>query len=146
MKVIDGMHRLSAAIRRDEKLIDIRFFDGTEAEAVVLSVELNSAHGLPLSLADRTAAANRIMIMQEQWSDSRIAAVVGLSASTVGEVRRRSTVQNIQLVGSVGRDGRVRPRDGARGRLHEGSDAAVHGCRQDPVAVADDLRPGCRIA
>lgn len=116
MRVIDGMHRLQAARMRGDDVISVLFFDGQEADAFVLAVELNQAHGLPLSRADRRAAAQRIMESHPEWSDRRIAAATGLSAATVGRIRRCSSVQTEQLNIRVGRDGRVRPRDGAEGR------------------------------
>ncbi|MFI9588362.1 hypothetical protein ACIHCQ_42790 [Streptomyces sp. NPDC052236] len=116
MRVVDGIHRLRAAILRGDEFVDVKFFDGTEADAFVMAVELNSTHGLPLSLADRKAAAARIMSTHPQWSDRRIARTVGLSANTVGAIRRRSTLQNEQLNARVGSDGRVRPCNGAEGR------------------------------
>jgi hypothetical protein len=60
MCVIDGMHRLRAAELRGDKTIAVRFFDGDDDAAFVLAVQANIAHGLPLSFADREAAAVRI--------------------------------------------------------------------------------------
>jgi hypothetical protein len=68
MRVIDGMHRLHAAARKGQREIAVRFFDGSEAEAFVLAVELNISHGLPLSLADRKAAAGRILAAHAGWA------------------------------------------------------------------------------
>lgn len=116
MHVIDGAHRLRAAILRGDDLIEVKFFDGTDADAFVVAVEMNGEHGLPLSLADRTAAAARIVDSHPLWSDRRIAKVVSLAGSTVGAIRRRSTAQNEQLNTNVGSDGRVRPRNGGGGR------------------------------
>jgi ParB-like chromosome segregation protein Spo0J len=62
MQVIDGMHRLNAAILRGEKTIRARFFEGATAQAFVLAVQSNIAHGLPLTTADREAAAARIIL------------------------------------------------------------------------------------
>jgi hypothetical protein len=45
-----------------------RFYDGTEVGEFVLAVKVNSAHGLPLPLAHRTAAAARIAASHPQWS------------------------------------------------------------------------------
>lgn len=120
MRVIDGAHRLRAALLRGDDHVMVRYFDGAEADAFVLAVQLNSEHGLPLSLSDRKAAAARIVASHPQWSDRRIAEVVGLAANTVGAVRQRSTAQNEQPNASIGRDGRVRPRNGAEGRLRAG--------------------------
>src|SRR4051812_33876066 len=120
MRVIDGMHRLAAAKLRGDRTIEVRFFDGTESEAFVLGVQTNIAHGRPVSPADRTRAAERIVASHAAWSDRTIAAAVGLGARTVGEIRRRVEARgDIPREGRVriGRDGRVRPVDGAEGRL-----------------------------
>ena len=118
MRVIDGSHRLAAALLRGEEVIEVQFFDGSEQEAFVLAVQTNIAHGLPLSLADRTQAAERIIGSHPAWSDRAVAVVTGLSARTVGNVRRRSSVGGGERVRArTGRDGRVRPLDKAEGRL-----------------------------
>jgi ParB-like chromosome segregation protein Spo0J len=118
MRVIDGNHRLGAALLRGDELIEVRFFDGSEQEAFVLAVQTNIAHGLPLSLADRTRAAERIIASHPNWSDRAIASVTGLGARTVGNVRRRSLVGvDDEVRARTGRDGRVRPLDNAEGRL-----------------------------
>lgn len=116
MDVIDGMHRLRAALLRGQADIDVQFFDGNLHDAFVLAVKANIAHGLPLSLADRTAAAARIISSHPQWSDRAIASAAGLTAKTVGTIRRRSTVADAQLNTRIGRDGRVRPLNTAEGR------------------------------
>nr|WP_051029080.1 ParB/RepB/Spo0J family partition protein [Nocardia takedensis] len=126
MTVIDGAHRYQAAIRRGSAAIGCRFFDGDPRSAFVLSVVLNSSHGLPLSLADRKAAARRILAEYGEWSDRRIAAAVGLSDKTVGAIRRteaggadrgRSTAENPRWARRpVGSDGVVRPMDCSAGR------------------------------
>jgi hypothetical protein len=116
MQVIDGFHRLQAAKLRGADEIDVRYFDGDEASSFVLAVRINIMHGLPLTLADRKAAAARITGMFPQWSDRMIASVTGLSAKTVATVRDSlnavhdsPNAENQQLDGRVGRDGRVRP-------------------------------------
>jgi uncharacterized protein YerC len=117
MRVIDGMHRLKAVRLRGEDTIDVEFFEGGEVEAFTLAVWLNITHGLPLSQADRTAAAKRLLQARPYWSDRRIAANAGLAAGTVASIRRRSTGQNEQLNARVGRDGRIRPLQATEGRL-----------------------------
>lgn len=116
MRVIDGMHRLRAAKLRGQQRIPVRFFDGTEAEAFILAVKSNIAHGLPLTLADRKRAAERIISLHPQWSDRMIAAVAGLAAGTVVEIRRKTGAGSAQEVARIGKDGRVRPINGAEGR------------------------------
>ncbi|WP_238412152.1 ParB/RepB/Spo0J family partition protein [Saccharothrix deserti] len=116
MRVVDGVHRLRAAVLRGGETIEVQFFDGTEDDAFLAAVAANLRHGLPLNRADRTAAAQRILHTHPEWSDRMIASAAGLSPSTVGELRRRSTDRAGHSNGRVGRDGRVRPLDGARRR------------------------------
>ncbi|WP_230425012.1 ParB/RepB/Spo0J family partition protein [Prauserella cavernicola] len=126
MKVIDGMHRLRAVGLRGHDEILVRYFEGSEAEAFVWAVHTNIAHGLPLTRADREAAAGRILRTHPDWSDRAIAATSGLSPATVGVLRHRSTGQISQLNTRVGRDGRVRPLNAAEGRRRAGEIIAKH--------------------
>ena len=116
MQVIDGMHRLSAAKLEGSQTIPAEFVDADEQNAFLLAVKANTDHGLPLSVADREAAAERILSWYPYWSDRAIAAIVGLAASTVGVIRERSTVQSQQLNTRLGRDGRLRPTSALDGR------------------------------
>lgn len=116
MQVIDGAHRLKAARLRGLDKIAVRFFDGDEANAFVLAVESNIAHGLPLAMADRKHAAGRIIASHPQWSDRKIASVTGISPGTVADIRRRTPGRPSAEHKRVGQDGRVRPVNGAEGR------------------------------
>ncbi|MEV6980306.1 ParB N-terminal domain-containing protein [Sphaerisporangium sp. NPDC051017] len=116
MRVIDGMHRLKAAELRDQREIDVRFFDGDEDEVFVLAVRANTKHGLPLTHADRTAAAERIIRSHPQWSDRMIAGSTGLSPKTVGGIRSRLTEELPRMDVRLGHDGRMRPVDSGEGR------------------------------
>ncbi|NQE91214.1 ParB N-terminal domain-containing protein [Nocardia terpenica] len=116
MRVIDGAHRLQAARAMKKRTIEVKFFDGTEADAFVLAVQANVAHGLPLSLAERKAAARRLIASHPGWSDRLIADAAGLSHKTVGALRRRSGGEVPHLNGRVGRDGRLRPLEIAEAR------------------------------
>jgi hypothetical protein len=115
MQVIDGAHRVKAALSRGDKAIAVRFFDGNADDAFVLAVNSNVTHGLPLSLADREAATTRILATHHWWSDRAIACAVGLSAKKVRALRR-STADGPQSNARLGRDGRVRPIDSSAGR------------------------------
>jgi ParB-like nuclease domain len=124
MRVIDGMHRLRAARLRSDEHIEVRFFDGSEQEAFVLGVKANITHGRPLSLLDRTTAAERIMVTHPAWSDRAIAAAAGIGARSVASLRRRLEAEAgdvDEVRARTGRDGRVRPLDSAEGRLRGGS-------------------------
>ncbi|MGW0522092.1 ParB and winged helix-turn-helix domain-containing protein [Crossiella sp. NPDC003009] len=117
MRVVDGVHRLQAARLRGTTDIAVRFFDGDEHESFVLAVRLNVRHGLPLSLADRIAAATRIMALYPHWSDRAIGVATGLSGKTVGKIRHRSTAEVPQSATRIGQDGRARPVNAVQGRL-----------------------------
>jgi len=108
MRVVDGMHRLRAAILRGDETVSIRFLECGESEVFATAVEMNVKHGLPLSLADRKAAACRILATNSQWSDRKIASITGLSHKTVGALRASAAGENPQLHGRIGRDGRIR--------------------------------------
>ncbi len=142
MRVIDGMHRVRAAVLRGEQQIEARFYDGTEADAFVLAVKVNRAHGLPLSLGDRKAAAARIIASHPQWSDRAIADVTALSHKTVGAIRRRPDGEFRQTDARISQDGRVRPLDAAAGRRRAAELLAAHpGASLRQVASVAGISP-----
>lgn len=116
MRLIDGAHRLEAARLRQRDMVAVRFFDGSDADAFALAVQANVAHGLPLTLTERKAAAARLMISHPHWSDRLIAKTTGLSHHTVGAQRKRATGQDAQLHRRIGIDGRHRSTGTAEGR------------------------------
>lgn len=120
MQVVDGVHRLRAARIRGADCVEVRFFDGTEAESFPLSVAINVAQGRPLSSTDRTAAVTRILASHPHWSDRGVAAIVGLSPQKVGHIRRRTLDPARQVPSRLGRDGRARPLNSARARTLAG--------------------------
>jgi hypothetical protein len=116
MQVIDGLHRYQAAKLRGDERISARFFQGDAADAFVLAVRANVAHGLPLSLADRRQAVARIIATHPHWSDRMIGTVAGLDPRTVADVRRSGgAAAEVQV--RIGQDGRARPVNGAQGRI-----------------------------
>jgi ParB-like chromosome segregation protein Spo0J len=117
MRVIDGMHRLHAARLKGQHEIAVEFFHGNRDEAFLRAVQENVAHGLPLSLAERRAAARRIIASHPQLSDRALATATGLAAKTIATLRRGSTADSPQLSARIGADGRLHPLDGSAGRL-----------------------------
>ncbi|MFI0480833.1 ParB N-terminal domain-containing protein [Actinomadura sp. 9N215] len=109
MRVIDGLHRVAAAKLRGESTMEAVLVDLDEREAFLLAVQANAEHGLPLTRADRNAAAERLITSYPGWSDRSIARTVGLAPGTVGAIRERSTGQIGQLNTRAGLDGRLRP-------------------------------------
>ncbi|MFF8193124.1 transcriptional regulator [Streptomyces bobili] len=138
LRVIDGMHRLLAAFIRGQEHIDVEFFEGSPEDAYLRAVEANVTHGLPLSLADRRAAASRIIASHPQMSDRAIARASGLGSKAVASIRRSSHSAGAQLNTRVGRDGRVRPLNSVEGRQR-----AAEVIAQNPGA---SLREVARLA
>lgn len=116
MRVIDGMHRLAAAALRGQHTIEAEFFAGSDDDAFIRAVQENITHGLPLTLADRKAAAARILTRRPELSDRAVAARTGLSGKTIAALRRRSTGELPQSSARIGADGRLRPLSSAEGR------------------------------
>jgi ParB-like chromosome segregation protein Spo0J len=118
MHVIDGAHRLRAAKLRGDLEIPAVFFSGCKADAFVLAVKSNITHGLSLSLNERKAAAKRIIMSHQQWSNRMIASVTGLAPATVAEMRDRCADREATENARIGQDGRVRPVNSAERRRH----------------------------
>ncbi|MEU9860029.1 transcriptional regulator [Streptomyces sp. NPDC047971] len=116
MRVVDGVHRLRAAQANGQIFIKVRYFDGDTTDADLLAVALNVSHGRPLSLEDRTAAAERIFASHPEWSDRAVASVAGLSARKVAEIRHNAAGTLLQPDRRIGLDGRSRPVDSTHGR------------------------------
>lgn len=117
MRVVDGMHRVAAATANGLTSVEVQYFDGADEEAFLRSVTANIAHGLPLSVADRKAAAERILRARRDLSDRSVAACTGLDAKTVATIRPRSTADSPQSDIRIGADGRAHPLDRTAERL-----------------------------
>jgi hypothetical protein len=115
-RVIDGVHRVRAAMLCGEQTIRARIYSGSLDDAFVLAVNLNAKHGLTLSRPERMNAAERILRSHGQWSDRMIAGITGLSAGTIRKLRQGSAESAAQPATRVGRDGRSRPVNSAAGR------------------------------
>jgi ParB-like chromosome segregation protein Spo0J len=118
MRVVDGRHRVLAAMLRSQEKIAARFVEGSAEDAFELGVRLNATHGLPLSVVDRRAAVARFLRSHPQWSNKAIATVVGVSDKTVESIRGCSTSDLPNLNSRIGRDGRRRPLSTSDGRAH----------------------------
>jgi ParB-like nuclease domain len=163
LQIVDGHHRVEAARRLGLDTISGYFFEGSDDDAYLDAVRLNIRHGLVLTMAERREAARLILSRHPDWADRRVAAICGLSRSTVGEVRRTSSlesehrpdVKDGRLEKRIGRDGRSRPVDADALRLRIAelvarepsaslrSVARVAGASPETVrAVRNDLRSG----
>jgi hypothetical protein len=111
MTVVDGAHRVAAAKILGMDSIAATAFVGSSLEAYIEAVRRNVSFGLPLTLKERTRAAAQMLYKCPRWSDRRISAACGLSANTVGRLRREATSAGriVRADVRVGRDGRTRP-------------------------------------
>ncbi|MFE8964067.1 ParB N-terminal domain-containing protein [Streptomyces iakyrus] len=142
MTVIDGVHRLRAVENSGATHISAVLFNGDEREAFVLAVKLNSNHGLPLSLADRKAAALHMLADFPEWSNRRLAGVVGLSDKTIAALRRRSGAELPHPTAvRLGRDGVAYPLAAGEGRSRALMYLAAH-----PDASAQEVARAARIS
>lgn len=138
--VIDGAHRVLAARLLERKTITVRYFTGTQQEAFVEAVKANVSHGKPLTLAEREAAAKKVLDMHADWSNRLVAQVCGLSDKTVGRLRK-TTAEAPQSTARIGRDGRHRPTDTRQLR----TDIAT-ALRAKPDARPDDVARSLRTS
>jgi ParB-like chromosome segregation protein Spo0J len=125
-RVIDGAHRLQAARLRGDHSIRARFLDCTDAEALVVAMTANTAHGLPLSRADRAAGARRVLTAHPDWSDRALAGITGLSAKTIASLRTGPAAGPHPGAKRLGRDGRRRPVTADEGRHRAAEYISTH--------------------
>lgn len=118
MRVVDGMHRIGAATLKGLEMVEVRFFEGAEDQVFLQSVSANISNGLPLSVADRKTAAQRILASHPSLSDRAVATHVGLDAKTVAGVRVCSAAGSPPLNIRTGADGRAHPLDRTAERIH----------------------------
>ncbi|MFE2016887.1 ParB N-terminal domain-containing protein [Streptomyces sp. NPDC059499] len=120
MRIVDGRHRLAAARLNGVELLPVRWFEGSDADAFVAAVRLNTGQGLPLAGHERATAAARILASHPDWSDRWIASVCGVAPRTVAGLRRRPTGDrqrsDVRSEMRTGRDGRRRPLSAEAGR------------------------------
>jgi hypothetical protein len=125
-RVIDGLHRLEATKLCGDHLIQARFLDCTDSEALVLAMKTNSSHGLPLSKADRVSGASSVLTAHPDWSDRVIGDITGLSPKTVGALRNRSVSGAHLGTKRLGHDGRRRPVAPSEGRRRAAEYIGTH--------------------
>ncbi|OBF55323.1 hypothetical protein A5787_03260 [Mycobacterium sp. 852002-50816_SCH5313054-b] len=142
MQIVDGFHRVAAAVEKGLDEIEAILIDEPWESAFLIAVRANVTHGLPLSLADRRAAAAKIVLTHSEFSDRAIAAIAGLSARTVREIRS-SSADAPRFDKRVGRDGRIRPLNAAVGRQLAADYLASHpDASLREIAAAVGISPG----
>lgn len=111
-RVVDGRHRVRAAVLRGERQIAARLcFDDVD-EIFALAVAVNAANGHPIPTDDRKRHATALLAAHPEWSTRRIAVASGLAPGTVGTLRGAASPTEVR----ISRNGRRRAVDTGRGR------------------------------
>lgn len=88
--LVDGFHRLAAAMNLDLLAIDAIILDEPEdGDLHGLAFALNAVHGKPLSLTDRRVFAERLLRQSPSISNLEVSRRSGLSPTTIAGIRER---------------------------------------------------------
>ena len=122
----DGFHRVAAAEAAGLSIISCEVQNGTQREAVLASLGANADHGLKRSTADKRKAVCTMFADEEwrRWSNIRIAEVVGVSDTYVGNIRK-------ELEAS----GELEPQTVRAGKGGRITDTAAIGKAKDPESA-----------
>jgi hypothetical protein len=104
----DGITRFEAARRSGIDAIPATINQGTLRDAILLNIMENARHGVPLTIAERRRAAQRLLTDSE-WrtiSDREIGRRCGLDNKTVNSLRREHAPNTLALPRTVHRAGR----------------------------------------
>jgi ParB-like chromosome segregation protein Spo0J len=106
--LLNGYHTRDAHRLAGKRTVRVVVHDLPTEEWHRFAVKANIAHGLPLTLDQRKAAAQQMLLDNPGRSDRAIAVDCGLSDKTVGKLRQpeEATAETPQL--RVGRDGKTR--------------------------------------
>jgi hypothetical protein len=140
--------------------VQVTWFDGSPDDTYIEFVRRNVVHGLPLTLAERRAAARQMLKSHHRRSDRAIASVCGVSPTTVARLRKELGANAFakrtqDATGRVGLDGRVRPLNGQALRARIADEIAlrpdaslraiasvVHASPETVRSVRNELRAG----
>lgn len=92
--LVDGWHRVAAAIRRGEQIIDAVITDGTLREARWLAASANLTHGLPLTRAEKRRAFNAYVETGQHRDGARYKSYGDIWRELAGIARTHSTIRN----------------------------------------------------
>jgi len=95
----DGKHRIDAAKRNGYSTIRADVRHGTERDAFLYGLQVNAAHGLALTQAEKRAAVDLMLQDAEwgTWSDREIARQCGATHPSVSRRRQAATGKFYQL-------------------------------------------------
>ena len=141
-QIVDGYHRVAAARMLGLTSVEVEWFEGPAEATLIEALRRNVRHGLPLTLRDRSRAADRVLGQQPQWSDRRIASLCGLTAKTVARIRLERAAECGEMAEQavrIGIDGRVRParRSESRQRALRALVQNPHGSLRSIASIAE---------
>ncbi len=133
--LIDGEHRVHAARARGWDHLPATVVACPAEDLHLKAIELNTRASLALTRGERRAAVGLLLERHPDWADRRIAAVCGVSPSTVGAARQEVSGVQTGHLKRRGGDGKAYPaHPAARRRLAEDH------LRLHPGATISELR------
>jgi uncharacterized ParB-like nuclease family protein len=123
--VLAGYHRLKAHQLAERKTIKVSVHNLDPEQWFAFAVRSNVTHGLPLTLAERKAAACQMLYGGDKRTDRAIAADCGLDHKTVAKLRIPREAESggedphLEPTVRIGRDGKAYPVAGAVKRDEE---------------------------
>lgn len=104
----DGIHRTMGAKRAGRTTILAHVHEGTKEDALRAACAANQSHGLRRTNADKRRCVSIMLRLDAEWSDSRVAAHVGVTDKLVAIVRKSleagSEIPNLDT--RIGKDGK----------------------------------------
>lgn len=128
----DGHHRHAAAQAAGIHTLQAIIKSGTRGECLMEAVRVNLRHGLRLSAADKQRVVISLLTTGSDFSDRALAKLVGVSDRTVGRLRSRLNLPNLDA-----------KRRGSDGKLYRASQKKTNPASASPstpaqvVTVAD---------
>jgi ParB-like chromosome segregation protein Spo0J len=95
--LIDGHHRLAAYAMAKSTNIRIRYVTLCESDLLESAISANSAHGLPLSRAERRSFASRLLAAAPGKSNREIAKMTGVDEKTIRRLRLAPATRHEKL-------------------------------------------------
>lgn len=105
--LVDGFHRVLAAIKADIPKIEVSVESGDARTAILYAVGANSTHGLKRTNEDKRRAVMVLLNDQEwcQWSNEAIAKRCGVAPNTVANHRPQSANCGLTEIKTVNKYG-----------------------------------------
>jgi hypothetical protein len=105
----DGFTRIEAARRIGLEFIEASIQPGTKRDAILASIKENAVHGLPLTLAERRRAAERLLDdpVWAKESDRELGRRCGLDNKTVAKLRAERAPATLDTPRTVRRAGKA---------------------------------------